>query len=291
MMFLSQTMVIVMVIASILAAIYIILLLSSSKYNEYIKPLNNKEYPLYEVYGIGFLVLDLIRYQYTSKKDLKQKREFEILFGTKYMNYYLMVNRAQAITLSFTAVVVILLMTGLLDSLLSLGLAGMFGFVLYVYYSNYSSKLMKQRANELLRQFPDMVAKLALLINAGMIMKEAWTMVAQEGTGLLYEEMRLAVREMDNGIPELDAYSDFGKRCVIPEIKKFTSTVQQGLLKGNKEFSIMVRQQSREIWNIKQSIVKQEGAKAASKLLIPICIMFVGILIMIIIPIFSNLGV
>ena len=52
-----------------------------------------------------------------------------------------------------------------------------------------------------------------------------------------------------------------------------------------------VKEQSREIWNIRRNLIKQQGEKAASKLLIPICVMFVGILIMIIVPIFTNLGV
>ena len=37
--------------------------------------------------------------------------------------------------------------------------------------------------------------------------------------------------------------------------------------------------------------VTVDAAKASSKLLLPICIMFIGILIMIMVPIFSNLGV
>ena len=80
-------------------------------------------------------------------------------------------------------------------------------------------------------------------------------------------------------------------RCIIPEIKKFTSTIIQGMTKGNSELSAMLQEQSREVWQLKKQIVRREGEKAASKLLIPICIMFIGVLIMIIIPIFANLGV
>ena len=60
--------------------------------------------------------------------------------------------------------------------------------------------------------------------------------------------------------------------------------------KGNRELTEMMKEQSREIWNIRRNLIKQQGEKAASKLLIPMCIMFIGILIMIIVPIFSNLG-
>ena len=49
-------------------------------------------------------------------------------------------------------------------------------------------------------------------------------------------------------------------------------------------------EQSAEIWNLKRQLVKREGEKASSKLLIPKFLMFMGILIMVIVPIFTNIG-
>jgi tight adherence protein C len=77
---------------------------------------------------------------------------------------------------------------------------------------------------------------------------------------------------------------------MMPEVKKFSSTLIQGLQKGNKELSIMLQQQSAEIWSLRKQNVRREGEKAASKLLAPMLIMFIGILIMVVVPIFTNLG-
>ena len=96
---------------------------------------------------------------------------------------------------------------------------------------------------------------------------------------------------MQNGVSDIDAIYNFGTRCIIPEIKKFTSTILQGMTKGNRELSTMLQEQSKEVWQMKKQMVRREGEKAASKLLIPICIMFLGVLIMILVPIFTNLGV
>ena len=95
---------------------------------------------------------------------------------------------------------------------------------------------------------------------------------------------------MNNGVAEVDAIYGFGMRCMLPEIKKFSSTIIQGLTKGNSELAAMLQDQSKEVWQMKKQLVRREGEKAASKLLIPICIMFVGILIMILVPIFTNIG-
>ena len=143
----------------------------------------------------------------------------------------------------------------------------------------------------MLHDFSEVVSKLALLTNAGMILREAWEEVAFAGDSTIYVEMQTAVNEMNNGVAEIDAIYNFGTRCIIPEIKKFTSTIIQGVTKGNSELTAMLQEQSREVWQLKKQIVRREGEKAASKLLIPISIMFIGILIMIIVPIFTNLGI
>ena len=64
----------------------------------------------------------------------------------------------------------------------------------------------------------------------------------------------------------------------------------QVIEKGNKELVKMLKEQSAESWNIKKYITMREGEKASGKLLIPMMIMFIGILIMVLIAIFTNIG-
>ena len=123
-----------------------------------------------------------------------------------------------------------------------------------------------------------------------MIVRDAWEKVAYTGKSDLYIEMQDVVEQMNNGVSESDALTRFATRCTTADIKKFTYMLIQGMNKGNRELTEMMKEQSREIWNIRRNLIKQQGEKAASKLLIPMCIMFIGILIMIIVPIFSNLG-
>ena len=214
-----------------------------------------------------------------------------MIYGEKHSEYYLRVNAAERFTLALLVLTVGLTLYGLTSELAIILVTALFAFVAYYYVLTLPEETLKKKSNEILNQFADVVSKLALLVNAGMILKEAWIKVSETGDGELYQEMRRAVMQMNNGVSEVDAYTEFGTRCTSPEIKKFTSTIVQGLVKGNRELVEMIKQQSREIWDAKRHRVKQEGEKAASKLLIPICIMFVGVLIMIIVPIFANLGV
>lgn len=289
-MFLNIISIIIMVVASILTALFLWLLFVGKKFENMIAPLNNKEYPLCELYGVGFVILDLLKHNYATKSERKRRQLISLLYGEQHSEYYLRVNAAQRMTFSFLLIVVGFVLYGLISDYLIVGVFLMFAFTAYYYVATLPQTRIEKKSAEILSDFADVASKLALLVNAGMIMKEAWEKVAYTGESELYQEMQLVCVNMNNGMSEVDAYTEFGSRCTSPEIKKFTSTVVQGLVKGNRELVEMIKQQSREIWDAKRHRVKQQGEKAASKLLIPICIMFIGIIIMIIVPIFSNLG-
>lgn len=252
--------------------------------------LDEKEYPLKEIYGLGYAIMLLIKYKYHSKHDRKLRKEISVLYGDKYADYYIRVIYAQKVTMAFTILVVAVPLYGLTNSLAAVFVALMFAFVAYYYFGTVTEKKIFKRSEEMLSDFSNVISKLALLTNAGMIMREAWEEVAYTGETTLYKEMQKAVDEMNNGVSEVDALFNFGVRCIIPEIKKFTSTIVQGLVKGNSELIQMLKDQSKEVWSAKKQNVRRQGEKAASKLLIPILIMFVGILIMVLIPIFTNIG-
>ena len=138
-------------------------------------------------------------------------------------------------------------------------------------------------------QFPQVLSKLTLLVNSGMMLRDAWRNVAQKGEGILFEEMNMTCEEMNQGISEIDAYQNFAERCEVKEIKRFTSSIIQNMVKGNAELTNFLREMSDEMWNEKKNMVKRQGEAANSKLLIPTIMIFTGILILIMVPMFTNL--
>lgn len=278
-------------IGAVLLLIWMVFFFAGLKHASLFDALEEKDYPFKEIYGLGYAVMLLIKYQYRSKHDRKLRKEISVLYGDKYADYYIRVIYSQKITMAFTLLVMAVPLYGLANSMAAMLVMVMFAAVAYYYFGTVTEKKILKRSEEMLSDFSNVVSKLALLTNAGMIMREAWEDVAYTGESTLYKEMQKAVDEMNNGVSEVDALFNFGTRCIIPEIKKFTSTIVQGMIKGNSELIYMLQEQSKEVWAAKKQNVKRQGEKAASKLLIPILIMFVGILIMILIPIFTNLGV
>ena len=286
----SISSIVVMSIGTFLAVVFILFLMKGKKYNNMIESLTDKEFPLCGLYGVGLAILDTFKHNYSSKSERKRRQQIALLYGDKYSEYYLRINASQRVTFASLFAVIGFALYGLSNDYLMLGVAALFVGASWYYFANLPKMKLEKKTNQILNDFADVVSKLALLVNAGMIMREAWEKVAYTGNSELYTEMQQVIIDMGNGVSEVDAYTNFGMRCTAPEIKKFTSTIIQGLVKGNRELVEMIKQQSREIWDAKRHRVKQQGEKAASKLLIPICVMFIGILIMIIVPIFANLG-
>lgn len=277
-------------VGAIILLVWMIFYLAGLKHASLFDVLDEKEFPLKEIYGLGYAVMMLLKYQYRSKHDRKLRKEISVLYGEKYADYYIRVIYSQKVTMALTLLTLAVPLYGLANDVLAMVVMVVFAAVAYYYFGTVTEKKILKRSEEMLSDFSNVVSKLALLTNAGMILREAWVEVAYTGETTIYKEMQKAVDEMNNGVSEVDALFNFGVRCIIPEIKKFTSTIIQGLIKGNSELVYMLQEQSKEVWGAKKQNVRRQGEKAAGKLLIPILIMFVGILVMILIPIFTNLG-
>ena len=289
--FISVTDIVIMAIGIVSMAAWFIIFLKSNQYNEMFEGLDENEYPLVQMYSTGYAVMEMIHYTYKSKFDRKLRSMLSILYEEKYVEYYLRLTYAQAISLAMLAFLASFVVYGLTQELgILLVFLVLSGLCVYYFLTLSEGKIAK-RSEELLSDFSEVVSKLALLTNAGMIMREAWTETAYTNEQTIYAEMQRACMEMNNGVSEVEAIRRFGLRCMIPEIKKFSTTIIQGLEKGNSELCTMLRTQSDEVWAMKQQMIRRKGAQANTKLMLPMFIMFVGILIMIVIPIFANIGV
>jgi len=281
---------------AVLATGYVVLLLwlaiffLSGKDQKIFETLEEKEFPLKDIYGMGYFIMSMLNYKYKSKKDWKLRNEVEVLYDEKYADFYIRVIHAQKVTIAFFIFVIAFIIYGVTADFAVFVIMAGFSGLAYYYFGEVTGQRIKERSQKMIGDFAEVVSKLALLTNAGMILREAWEEVAFAGDSLLYIEMQASVNDMKNGVSDVEAIKQFGIRCMMSEIKKFTSTIMQGMVKGNNELVQMLQMQSREVWELRKQDIKRQGEKAATKLLLPMCIMFIGILIMILVPIFSNIG-
>ena len=272
---------------------FVILLLTSGEFEEYIKPLNKKDFMMPEIYGVGFKVMKMFNFEFKDRNANQLRENAAILYGERYADYYMRVLYAQRISIIYLSFAVGCGLCSLAegtDKLLLLAVVLMMCGALYYYFLTLPASQVKQRSMRFMDEFPNAVSTIALLVNSGMILREAWREVSMSAETELYMEMRKVNEDMDNGVAEVDALYNFGNRCVTPEIKKFTAFIVQGLEKGSRDLAIALRNQTDEMWELKKQNILKRGELASSKLMIPLMIMFIGILIMVMGPIMTNLG-
>ncbi|HYE81877.1 MAG TPA: type II secretion system F family protein [Clostridia bacterium] len=145
---------------------------------------------------------------------------------------------------------------------------------------------IKKRNFYIQYDFPDFLNKLVLLINAGMTVSKAWEKIIRDKKEMnpLYEELNTTYLEIKNGKSEMAAYEDFARRCRVKEITKFVTAIIQNLRKGNGELVPLLKLHSNECWQLRKNMAKRLGEEASTKLVLPLMIMFVGILVIVVLP-------
>lgn len=166
-------------------------------------------------------------------------------------------------------------------------LFGIFALLGYVPYDNVSQVVTK-RQNELELQFPQVMSKLALLTISGLEVSQAWRLAAQSGEGTLYEEMNRVLVELDNNVPPVEAYAKFITRCDNAYTTKLATAIIQNISKGNSQIAVLFRRLNDESWLEHKHNARRMGEKIQSKLFIPTMLMFLGIIILVIVPVMSG---
>ncbi len=258
-------------------------------YDNVIAAVDGDTFPLSELFLIGFGIMDLIHFNMRSDRSRRRIREIAEVRGRKYAEFYYYTVIGAEFTYGYTALALLLLLSALAQT----PVVALFGVALSVlavlYVEEQLDNALTDRRDELLADFPQVLSKLTLLVNSGMVMRDAWTKVSETGNGVLYREMQTARQEFQNGTPELEVYRNFAERCAIKEIRRFSSTMIQNLQKGNAEIAYFLREMADEMWEEKKHMVKRKGEAANSKLMLPTGMIFIGILIMVVVPVFAGM--
>lgn len=276
-------------LSSFLTILMLILLIVGKKYEVLIDGLKSRDYPLKSFYIVGYALEKVIRLQ----GDFRARfvRTLSVIEDNPYSDYYAHLKWAQFLSFSFIAVTWGAAVASFLSGPATVFIFAMFLIVVagvYYWFIARFSEMVDTRRKACEAEFPNMVAKLALLMNSGMVLREAWKLIAYGGNGELYKLMCKSCEDMDNGASDKEAISKFSIRVDSQDIKKFTSSMLQALDKGNSEIADFFLKQNEELWKHKRQLALQEGEIIAGKLVIPLGITFGGIILIIIVAVFQS---
>ena len=280
----------VLAIGTVLALLFVIQLFRGQKYTSMLEKVDSEKFQLCSLYVVGFAWSKTKLFAFPGKLASSLMNEASLLYEPRFAKFYGNLVWAQTLTMTHLAATVTCLLAGIYYSLFGVLLFA--GIFMTVYIAVSCLQDMKNTLNTRTanceRELAEVVSNMAILVNSGMVLREAWYLISSRGEGDFYQLMRKATTNMRNGYSDADAIYLFGRDSNSLEIKKFTSALIQSLEKSGGELAGFLAKQSTELWNTKKQMMLQEGEKAAAKLLLPIMLIFVGVIIIIIAAAFSG---
>lgn len=278
-------------IATVLTLIWTVLVMrSGDEFDDMIESVNPDEFYFPEFLVIGLHITKAFKINLKADKTRNRIKEIGEVKGKRYAEFYYYMMRAAKWTYALAALTISALLAAVTSTFSTLLYGVIIAALLVSHVDGKINDQLKERREQLVSELPQMISKMALLVNSGMVTREAWKKISQAGEGVIYQEMRITVQDINNGMSEFAAYRDFGERCAVKEVKRFTSTMIQNLQKANSEVAYLLREMSDEMWEAKKNLAKQKGTAASSQLMIPTAIIFAGIMIIVMVPAFMNMS-
>ncbi|MDT0121473.1 type II secretion system F family protein [Paenibacillus sp. RRE4] len=175
------------------------------------------------------------------------------------------------------------------------GLAG--GFILaialpFAMYKDLYTKV-KRRDQDILIELPELLNRILLLVGAGETVQRAINHSVNsqgERNHPLYNELRRATGDWNNGYSFQQSLEQFSRRCGVQEVTIFTTTVLLNFRRGGGDFVLALRDLSHVLWEKRKAVSRAKGEQASSKLVFPMVLIFFTIVVMIGAPAFMMMN-
>lgn len=201
-------------------------------YGQVIDAIDKKKFMFGEIYFIGFGFITLFHINIKTERGSKKIKEISEIYGRKYAEFYHYVITGGSIAYFLTLLPMGFCLGAIANNVM-LGVLGVVASALLMeYMSGEIKKNVNERREDILEDLPQMLSKFTLLINAGLIVRDAWFKVAYANDRPIYKEMQEACVEMNNGVPVREAVFHFADRCSVAEVRKFANSVNQNMEKG-----------------------------------------------------------
>lgn len=156
-------------------------------------------------------------------------------------------------------------------------------------------KEIHKRDMQMMMDYPQIVSKLSLLIGAGMTVQAAFSKLAidyekrSNSMRFAYEEMLIAVRQIEGGMSEGDAYIRFGNRCRLQKFVKLGALLSQNIKKGSNGLLQILETEEKDAFEERKSLARRLGEEAGTKLLAPMGLMLMIVIVIVVVPAFMSM--
>ncbi|WP_256760699.1 type II secretion system F family protein [Cohnella sp. WQ 127256] len=143
---------------------------------------------------------------------------------------------------------------------------------------------VNKRRQSIVMELPELLSKLLLMVNAGENVMRALDRVVEQKQDTehpLYVELKAAIAGMKRGESLSVALEEMGRRCAVPEVKLFATTLLINARRGGDAFVPALREITRQMWDKRKAIARTLGEQASSRLAFPLTLVFLLIMVLV----------
>lgn len=156
---------------------------------------------------------------------------------------------------------------------------------------------LKERDRQLLKDYPEVINKLVLLLGAGMTIRGVVMKLASdyqeakkngEPLRYFYEELVIMVYELQTGVPETQAFLHLGNQLKLAPYLKLSNYLVQNQKKGTNNLMELLEQEEIQAMETRREQARRLGEEASTKLLLPMLMLLLVVLILVMYPAILN---
>ncbi len=160
--------------------------------------------------------------------------------------------------------------------------------IIYIKKLSDKQEKKKKKEEEYIREYPEVISKLSLLIGAGMTPYNAFVRIASDGSGEAYTQIKNMVRRIQSGKAERLEYADFGRIFGVHCYSRLGTMLEQNIVRGNERLREMLRKECMEALEERKARARKAGEQAGTKLLMPMMMMLIVVMVIIMVPAFMS---
>ncbi len=282
----------VVILFAVVAAFGLLYEKGKKKYRDYLAPLDKKEFPMRDFLPVGFALMDLIRYQYNTAFDRKNRKFLKELYDPEYAEFYLRVYWAQACSYSMIAFLLgAMVNLAINDPAVGLVIGLGLGAILPFFTMKDLENRVQKRHTAIAMDMPELVNKIVILTGAGLNLQGALYKIATEmrSDRILYQELAHAMSIIDAGESADAAFDYMSIRCNMAEMRRFCAIIIQNIHRGGTDVSSALKGIGDELWAARKAMALRVAEEASTKMLFPMMLMLFAVILLVVAPAVSGM--
>lgn len=280
--------------ALVLLVVFLLLhLKGKTRYAAMIQAMDKDEYGLRDIMGVGFMLMELSKYQYASKLDRKARMQLRELYEPEFVEFYLRTQWAASITYACLALFLgTLAFAGTGDMAILAFFIVLAPLLAYASFTSLERKIEK-RHRQVAMDMPDFTNELVILSGAGLTLRAVIIKVGREiaGDSPLYTALRKAVNKMENGATDEAALDVLVTQCNMPVMRRLVSVLLQNMQRGGTDVLVALREIGAELWTNRKAAARQMAEEVSTKMLFPMMLMLIAVILLVAAPAVMSMNI